>query len=187
LVRNFQEYTKVSDYNEMTLVKQSKRQDKRTAGAGYIDSDGSGDEGDDVIDENATGIQIEIQKENLAKLKNPELHSYSLLHIIGPGEIEEKCRFLFPSKLGTNLYVSYPYMVEMDVNCTKMYKLLGPDDRLLKAAKQFQIFNEPQMKIGTPNYFSPDLCHRIYVDPVTENIYLNDAILNKNLKVINVN
>jgi hypothetical protein len=43
------------------------------------------------------------------------------------------------------------------------------------------------MKIGTPNYFSPDLCHRLYVDPVTNNIYLNDAILNKNLKVINVN
>jgi hypothetical protein len=60
LIHNFQEYTKVSDFNEMTLVKQSKRQERRPAGGGYVDSDGSADEGDDVFDDDAKGVQLEI-------------------------------------------------------------------------------------------------------------------------------
>lgn len=86
--------------------------------------------------------------------------------------------------VGKRLYASYPYLLVMDENSTKMFILEG--SHWFKTLKLIRTFYEPQMKVGEPIYFSPNFVHRLYIDHQSKKIMVNHTLTNKNILSIDI-
>ena len=160
---DLQGFKKHSDWNGATLLKQVRQQ--------------SFDAADEVA---------ESEDERRARLlRNKSL--FALVTLDDEGAVSEVCRFLFDLRIGQTLFCSFPNLLLMDDECTKLY-VLEPsrDDPALKVAKFDNTFYEPQMRVGRPTYFSPDFRYRLFVDGESKKIVLGDTLLNSECLTLDI-
>ena len=112
---DYDKFKKHSEWNGQALLKQSKEAKIVAQLAGgnaglLIDSA--------VNEEEKTATGDKHEKEN-------SQHIYALVEIKSDTEVIEHCRFMYDHNIGMRLYASYPYLLVMDDNCTKMFTFEG--------------------------------------------------------------
>ncbi len=113
-----------------------------------------------------------------------EKQTFSLVEIRSETDILEICRFSTELKKDQVVYMSYPYVLIFDDNCARFY--IAEGKRKTKNLKHINTFYENQMKVGNPQYFSPDFMHRIYIDNESKEIKLNYTLNNSDLLKIDL-
>jgi hypothetical protein len=113
---NYDKFKKHSEWNGQALLKQSKEAKIVTQPAGTAEQ--SLFASSTVKEEEKTATGDKHEKEN-------SQHIYALVEIKSDTEVIEHCRFMYDHNIGMRLYASYPYLLVMDENSTKMFTLEG--------------------------------------------------------------
>jgi hypothetical protein len=110
---------------------------------------------------------MEMIHEHMTTFAMVQIDSYKVASI--------KCRFHYEWKMGTMIYMSFPYVLVFDGNSCKMYTLEGK--QIFKKLIPMGTFVDDQCKVLEPTYFSPNFMHRIYINDNKE-IVVNHTLTN---------
>ena len=129
---DFTHFRKHSEWNEMTLLKEVKEEvteepeqlasPKKPSFALNLFNDKGDSNGNPLA-----ALKLLKKKMPSIKPQNQIFYQFLLIDIVDQRRVDLKCKFMFEYKHGMTLYASYPYLLVMDENQTKFYKLEEAD------------------------------------------------------------